>query len=458
MKLPPTPPTATPEARAKAFACLDRPDVREYVASINREYYHWDKLRYRPAPAGLTPELGWHLVKISRAGQRRWLPLQDEFGRPFSYWLPDPALGILHEIDRGGGTILGASEDAAPAIGAMRDRVIISSLMEEAIATSQIEGAVTTRQVAKEMLRTKRKPRNRSEQMILNSYQTIQLLRQRLKEPLTLELLCEVQRYMTQDTLEDPTAAGRLRQAHEEISIVDTRDGEEVYTPPPADRLEERLAKFLAFANDPADPNSFIHPLVKAAILHFWLAYEHPFVDGNGRTARALLYWYMLRQGYWLFEYLTISRAIVEAPMQYYASFLHSEHDDNDLTYSVLFQLRMTRRALAQLHDYLATEQEEQQALAAALRQFPKLNHRQRALLREAARSPSQLFTFLSQQTTHGVAHMTARNDLIELANLGLLVETKLGRQRAFLAADDLLERLTRRGPRSRARKRRSGE
>src|SRR5262245_55570384 len=130
MRQPPTPPAATPDALARAFACLGRADVQEHLASSNREYYHWDKLRYQPPPAGLTPEAGWHLVKISRAGPRRHLPLHDELGRPFSYWLPDPAQGILHEIDRGGGTMLGVAEDAASAIGAMRDRVVISSLME----------------------------------------------------------------------------------------------------------------------------------------------------------------------------------------------------------------------------------------------------------------------------------------------------------------------------------------
>lgn len=43
------------------------------------------------------------------------------------------------------------------------------------------------------------------------------------------------------------------------------------------------------------------------------IAYMHPFVDGNGRTARALFYWYMLKSGYWLTEYLSISRVIAKS-------------------------------------------------------------------------------------------------------------------------------------------------
>jgi Fic family protein len=437
------PPKFDTDKLARLIGYMSKSQVREYVAETNSEYYHWDKLRHRPTPEGLTPEDAWTLIKLSRMGPRRTLPLRDEADRPFSYWLPDPAVEILHEVDRWGGTTLAVAADAAAALGSMRDRIVVSSLMEEAIATSQIEGAVTTRKVAKEMLRTNRNPRNRSEQMILNSYRTIQMLRQRLEEPLTQDLLFEIQENMARGTLDNPTGAGRFRTPGEEINVIDVRDSEVVYVPPRAEHLQERIQRLLAFANAPQQKGSFIHPLVKAAVLHFWLAYEHPFVDGNGRTARALFYWYMLKSGYWLFEYLTISRIIVAAPMQYYRSFLYSEHDDNDLTYSLVYQLRATQRALSALRQYLAEKQEEQRVIAVGLRRFPDLNHRQRALLDHALRNPAQVYTFVSHQNTHGISRVTARNDLIDLAEQGLLVEARQGKQRAFLAVEDLAKRLS---------------
>jgi Fic family protein len=436
----------------QALTQLKRPAVQQYVAEANTEYHHWEKLRHLPTPEGLKSEEAWRVVKLSRTGQQRFLPLEDERGRPFTFWLPNPALEILHEVDRWGGTTLALAEGAAPTLGAMRDRVVISSLMEEAIATSQIEGAVTTRQVAKEMLRTNRKPRNRSEQMIVNSYRTIQLLRQRLDRPLSLDLLFEIQENMTRDTLDDPTAAGRLRTRADEVLIVDVRDNEIVFTPPSADELAPRLGQLIAFANASADGAGFIHPLVKAAILHFWLAYEHPFVDGNGRTARGLFYWFMLKSGYWLFEFLTISRVIVAAPMQYYRSFLYSETDENDLTYSILFQLRATQRALGDLRTYLAAKQAEQQRVAAALRQFPDLNHRQRALLDHALRHPAQVYTFQSHQRSHGITYVTARSDLLDLLGRDLLAPIKQGKQRGFIAVADLAEKLAPQEKRSKRR------
>ena len=137
------------------------------------------------------------------------------------------------------------------------------------------------------------------------------------------------------------------------------------------------------------------------------------------------------------------SRVIIAAPMQYYRSFLYSEHDGNDLTYSVHYLLRATQSALVELRKHLEEKQEEQRLIADALRQFPNLNHRQGALLNHALRHPAQRYTCVSHQNSHGITNATSRSDLIDLLEKGLLVESREGRQRAFLAAGDLTERLS---------------
>ena len=324
----------------------------------------------------------------------------------------------------------------------MRERVLIDSLMEEAIATSQIEGAVTTRKVAKEMLRSGRKPKSKSEQMIVNGYRTITLLRDRAKQPLSMELLHEIQASMTRDTLDDPDDAGRLRTDADDIHVVDERDGQVVFTPPPASQLQVRLVKLIDFANAPGHEGDFIHPLVRAAILHFWLAYEHPYVDGNGRTARALFYWSMLKADYWLFEFLTISRIILNAPMKYYRAFLHAETDDNDLTYFLMFQFDVAGKALKELHERL-DEMQKQQSRIRSLRLTQELNVRQIALIDHALRHPAHVYTVESHQRSHNVSKETARHDLINLAARALLTETGAGRVRRFMPAAELRRKLT---------------
>lgn len=155
-----------------------------------------------------------------------------------------------------------------------------------------------------------------------------------------------------------------------------------------------------------------------------------------------LLYWFMLKGGYWLFEFLTISRVIASAPMQYYRSFLYSEHDGNDLTYSLVYQLQATQRALANLRTYLAEKQDEQQRISAALRRFPGINHRQRALLDEALQNPTQVYTFQYHQNSQGITYVTARADLLDLLDRGLLTEVRHGKQRGFMASEELVTKL----------------
>lgn len=332
-------------------------------------------------------------------------------------------------------------DDTLSVYDEMRDRVLIDSLMEEAIATSQIEGAVTTRRVAKELLRSGRKPKDRSEQMVVNGYRTIRLIRERLDRPLTFELLNEIQISMTQDTLSDPRDAGRIREEKDRVEVVDSRDNEVVYIPPPAGRLRQRLEHLVEFANTSPESEPFIHPLVRAAVLHFWLAYEHPYVDGNGRTARALFYWFMLKHGYWLFEFLTISRMIHAAPMRYYRSFLHSEQDNNDLTYFLMFQFDVTHKALEDLHQRLRDMRDQKNRML-AIRQAASLNMRQRAIMDHALRHPAQIYTFASHQRSHGVTLQTARTDLLGLLDRGFLSEVTAGRAREFVPAEDLPKKL----------------
>src|SRR5580658_9702561 len=123
-----------------------------------------------------------------------------------------------------------------------RERYLVNSLMEEAIRSSQLEGATTTRRIAKELLRTGRAPKDRSERMILNNYRALQYMRDEMPAQLTPEAIIELQRILTDGTLDNPDAAGRLQRPDEErIAVVDRIDGTVLHTPPPAEQLPGRL-------------------------------------------------------------------------------------------------------------------------------------------------------------------------------------------------------------------------
>ena len=404
-------------------------------------YLHWEELRHRRPPAGLSSTEWWAAVKLARRRLFREVPgFVDEAGRPFVFLLPPQAEELLHIVDSQTAGRLGVDE--AVVNDDTRARFVFSSLVEEAISSSLVEGAVTTRRVAREMLRSGRRPRDHSERMIINNFRAMEAVRRLAAEPLSLELLLDLHRTLTVGTLEDEAGAGRIqRPGVRRVEVVDARYARILHRPPPADRLPERLQALVAFANARATGAGFIHPLVKAIILHFWLAYEHPFVDGNGRTARALFYWAALRERYWLLEFVSISRIIHRAKARYYRAFLFTQTDDNDLTYFILHQLQVLRTAIGELDRYIRRKVEQVRRVERLLRETV-LNHRQIALLSHAVRHPGQVYTVRGHQRSHAVAYATARADLLELAGLGLLERRLRGRLQEFSAPHDLERRL----------------
>lgn len=404
-------------------------------------YLPWDELRHRKAPEGFTDEEWWISVKVARNGMQRTLPLTQKQGNRFTYALPDEVLRGIEMVDKHTSGRIGVPEPVthdAPT----RDRYVISSLIEEAITSSQLEGASTTYRVAKDMLRTGRKPRTRDERMILNNYRGMLRVGEVRQEPLTPGLICELHRILTKGTLDDLDNCGRIQLPGEERVVVGDNEGQVLHEPPPATELPERLQRLCDFANGVSD-TAYVPPVVRAIVTHFMLAYDHPFVDGNGRTARLLFYWSMLNQDYWLAEFLPISRLLAKAPAQYARSFLHSEQDDGDLTYFVLYQLGIIQRAISDLHEYLGRKVAETRHLREALAALAgQLNHRQLALLEHAIKNPSARYTVVSHGGSHAVVPQTARTDLQGLEREGFLTRIASKRGYAWIPAEDLDQRL----------------
>ena len=408
-------------------------------ASPGGRYRHWENLSRIQPPNGLSSEEWWAAVKLARHQTRRTIPLTDKDGKPFAYSLADPVLEFLHEIDRdASGRITSSDQIVNPQT---RDRYIERSLIEEAITSSQLEGASTTREAAKQMIRSGREPVNRSERMILNNYRAIHLIKNFEGKPLTPDVIFRIHRTLTEGTLDTVTGPDYLRKPGDHIAVYHNADGTLLHTPPPATEITRHMAAMCDFANK-TQTDAFLHPILKAIILHFWLAYDHPFVDGNGRTARALFYWSVLSQGFWMFEFLSISAIIRKAPAKYGRSFLYTETDENDLTYFILAQLQIIRRAIEVLYAYLDKKALEIRATEQILRASVAINHRQLALLGHALRHPGMRYTIKRHKQTHSVTYQTARTDLLDLASRNLLIKTKTGLFFSFTAPTDLAKRL----------------
>lgn len=418
-------------------------EVRRLVGSAagTRDYLPWDKMRFKTPPPGLTHKEWWWGVRSARAAQMRPLPgLVDIEGRPFGFTLPDPLLRDVDRINRDASGHIATAE--AVTNPATRDRYLVSSLIEEAIRSSQLEGAATTRVVAKEMIRSGREPRDTGERMILNNYRAMQHIGDLRNERLTPELVREIHRIVTDGTLRDPAQAGQLQVDDEDRILVVSDTGDVLHTPPPVRELPERLERLCAFADDDGE-GVYMPPVLRAAATHFMMGYDHYFVDGNGRTARAVFYWSMLRQGFWLTEFLTISAILKAAPVQYARAFLLTEQDGGDLTHFLLHQTQVIIKAIDQLHVYLARKTKElQDVRRATAAPGLELNHRQLELLEHAVRTPGAQYTVESHRASHRTALETARKDLLDLTEKGLLEKGKVGRRFVWVPASDLVSRL----------------
>lgn len=424
-----------PETLQKLLRTRVDSALQDVIQKANEDYTHWHRFRYVPIPQEFSHEEAWALVKFGRHANFKKAPFTDKNGRPFSYWVPDGLQKNLHDVDVwAGGNLVTDTSSALPG----REQFVIRSLMDEAIASSQLEGAATTTQKAKDLLLTGRKPKDRSEQMILNNWETMQFIREKRKTNLTKDFITEIHQRITEKTLDHPEDSGRLRMSND---IVVEYQGEIVHSPPAFNTLPERMDAFCEFANKDGD-NKWIHPVIKAAMLHFWLAYDHPFHDGNGRTARALMYWYLLSRDYVLFEYLAISRYMQRAPGQHVHAYLYTETDENDLTYFLFYNLKATKQACEEAQSYIQRKQKELTGMSAALKKYPGLNLRQRSLLSHAIQHPHETYTFDTHRNAHGVVYQTARQDLLTLVEKGFLKKEKRGKEFVFVQADKMMDKL----------------
>ena len=383
-------------------------EYRELAAEFNSKHLHWDDVR-RKDMKGADPKKIWALMSLLREINANSL----EIGSlSFRYSVIDSFQQSLHEIDRrsSGEFLFGDMPDQKTA-----KRYSVSSIMEESIASSQIEGAVTTTRVAKTMLREGRKPKNQSEKMIFNNYRTMQFVKENRDERITPQLILDIHRIIADDTLDDRSYEGRFRDTDDIVVVQDSPTGEVFHEPPRSSEIPALIDSLCDYINS----EEFVHPVIKGAIIHFLIAYIHPFVDGNGRLARSLQYWYSLRKGYRIFEYLAISRIIKERRENYDRAYLLSETDGNDMTYFIRYVLKCIEDSLEEFTGYVERKNKEYEKPMDAYEGYD-LNMRQRAILRDAL-SSGEPFSISEVQSSYQVSYQTATNDINKMESLGLL-------------------------------------
>ena len=420
------------------------------VTDSKGRYLHWDKFRWK-VKSGDDQDLAWLATKISRKAISKSLTkLEAEKGSCFAYCIPNSLQANLHCIDTmvGGGYNLSNSSFLVSTETEKNQYLVKNLMMEEAITSAQLEGASTTRKVAKEILEKELTPKDKSQQMIVNNFLLMKQVLTLKDSPLSVETILELHKIATFKAIENQAIPGEIRQT-DDIYIGDFY-GESFYKPPAFNTIEKRLDELCNFANqshNQPDQDNFIHPIIKAIILHFLIGYIHPFGDGNGRTARALFYWSILRSGYWLFEYVSISKIIQEKRSTYDAAFVYTETDDFDLTYFIYNQVEVIIKAISALNSYIDRKKQELFDFVGWIEQSPiakKLKRGHLEILKVAIQEPGKEFTVQQVASELGLSENTARTYLKKLVKEDLLVlaATKKNRKVRYLAPSNLKERL----------------
>ena len=257
-------------------------------------------------------------------------------------------------------------------------------------------------------------------------------------------MILEFHRIATQGTVDNGNIAGELRKT-DDIVIMDA-DENVLHQPPLFESLPERLVSLCSFANEEhngVNDSIFINPIIKAIILHFMIGYDHPFADGNGRTARAIFYWFMLKEGFDYFEYISISKLLKKAPKQYSMAYLYSEIDDNDLTYFINYQIDIILRAIDELLLYLQKKSEAYEEITEFLKDSflsEQLNFTQKDIIKKAIQSPGRIFTAIEISVDYDISANSARKYLNALVKYKILGNYKDGRTIAYIAPANLQE------------------
>lgn len=405
----------------------------EYLSHIdNPKYLFWAKAMYREPPVDYTPDEAWITARLVRKLKGIKSPIKTAAGEYFTYQRLVRFDKINHRIDQqtsGSFLVTTVSSDD-------RQKFLSRGIIEEAIASSQLEGASTTRKYAKQMIAENRKPRNVSEQMIFNNYLSMSSIDSDYKDmPLSKKLLLQMHYQLTHDTLEDPADEGRFRVRGDQIDVI--YNDKIAYETPDVEFVAVELDRLIDFANNDSE---FVHPVIKASLLHFWMGFLHPFADGNGRMARTLFYWYLLKKDYWGMAYVPISMVIKRAKQQYTFAYIHTEQDNLDLTYFLDFSMRKIEMALNEFELYVASLQQENHLIEDRLKGIVVLNERQKQLLYYLVSDINNSASELSHRTMNRIARGTARADLLHLAENELVQSAKEGKQVKYYASEKLLK------------------
>lgn len=304
------------------------------------------------------------------------------------------------------------------------------AMEEEIVSTFRIEQIDTSRESVRRIL-SGQAPKNDEEHRIYGMKLGLEFIAD-VSHTITEENLFRLYQMTIGDFLpeKDRLLPGNLYR-HDSVYIV---GGKVEHTGLPWQRLPAYMAELVAFAAEKAAQND----LVKAAILHFALAYLHPYFDGNGRMARLLHLWYLVQRGYSSALFVPMSRFIEESRSRYYKAYTLVEQ--NQQISGMLDVTPFLTYFAESVYSRLGEGQPQPRTLQAfdeALRQG-KVTEKERALWQFVltAYGDEEFSTKRLEKDFGDAAYATIRSFVLKFERLGFLTSVRYGNRVKYRVQD----------------------
>ena len=362
---------------------------------------HLKKLKYKYPQADLS-----EFIALLQDGFYRSLPLYDFHGNPVVY------LENAAQLRLSAAKILLTPQNSAQLYGTQ-------AMEREILSTFTIEQIDTSRSSVRRIL-SGYAPTNEREQRIYGMKRGLEFIADpsnKINEETIYQLYqMAIGAFLPK---EDQLLPGQ-RYRHDHVYIV----GDKLeHTGLPWNKLAGYMEQLVAFIQQ----DSSINDLWKAALIHFYLAYLHPYFDGNGRMARLLHLWYLVQQGYSSALFVPLSEYIERSRKKYYDAFSLVEQNARisgvlDVTPFLLYFTEEVYHKLRSEQPDRVTTDTFRQAL-----QNGKITEKEHALWQFVLTAyADQPFSTKQLEKDFGnAAYATIRGFVLKFTELGLLRATK---------------------------------
>lgn len=227
-----------------------------------------------------------------------------------------PKFSITNKILKQIGQIEGFREliENAPLVPAYEAKFRQEAILRTVHHGTHIEGnPLSTGQVAAVLGGEEVDARERDIQEVLNYREVLKFIDKKRKGGLTEKDLLTIHK-LTVNKVLPSEKSGKYRAT--QVVIKNSKTGEVSFTPPRSYEVKGMVGDFIKWLNSPEAED--VHPVLKAGITHYVLAFIHPFVDGNGRASRAFATLVLFTAGYDIKKFFSLEEYFDRDAKRYY--------------------------------------------------------------------------------------------------------------------------------------------